>query len=95
MPSAVRLSDVCTGHSCWPSRPNASASTDVFINARGAHRVGDRWQSHCCGPACHDSNQASGSPNVFVNGRPQARVGDSIACGSNNSSGSPNVFVNG
>ena len=91
MPQAVRLSDVCTGHGSCPSRPNASASTNVFINARGAHRVGDRWQTHCN----HDSNQASGSPNVFVNGRQQARVGDHIACGSNNASGSPNVFVNG
>lgn len=91
MPPAVRLSDVCTGHGPCPPRPNASASTNVFINARGAHRVGDKWQTHCN----HDSIQASGSPNVFVNGRPQARVGDSIACGSSNASGSPNVFVNG
>lgn len=95
MPAAVRFGDICTGHGCWPPRPNDQASEDVFINNLGAHRVGDHWETHCCGPACHDSNQAEGSPNVFVNGQPLARIGDPIACGSANAQGSPNVFANG
>ncbi len=97
MPAAVRLSDRCTGHGCWPPRPNAGASGDVFANGRGAHRVGDPWQPHTCPsiPETHASTQASGSPTVFVNGRAWARVGDAIACGSANATGSPNVFVNG
>lgn len=94
MPAVVRLEDTCTGHGCYPSRPNASASPNVFVNNRGAHRVGDAWQSHCCGPACHGSNQASGSPTVFVNGCALARVGDAVACGSANATGSPDVFAN-
>lgn len=94
MPAAVRYNDICTGHGCFPARPNDQASSDVFYNNLGAHRIGDHWITHCCGDSCHDSNQSSGSPNVFVNNIAQARVGDSVACGSSNATGSPNVFVN-
>jgi uncharacterized Zn-binding protein involved in type VI secretion len=95
MPAAVRLNDECTGHGCFPSRPNIVASTNVFHNSRGAHRVTDAWDSHGCGVCVpHDSIQDSGSPNVFVNSKAQARVGDAIACGSTNATGSGNVFVN-
>ncbi len=91
--SVVRLGDTCSGHGCYPSRANVSASTDVFVNGLGAHRVGDAWDTHCCGVPCHDSSQASGSSTVFVNGKALARVGDSIACGSSNATGSSNVFA--
>ena len=95
MPGAVRLHDTCTGHGCFPSRENISASTNVFINGRGAHRVGDAWASHCCpGSGCHGGTQATGSPNVFVNGKALARIGDSIDCGSSNATGSSDVIVN-
>jgi len=94
MPAAHRHHDSCTGHGCWPPRPNAGASGNVFINGLGAHRVGDPWAVHCCGPACHDSVQAAGSPTVFVNGRALARVGDAVACGSACATGSPDVFAN-
>ena len=94
MPQAHRHKDLCTGHGCWPSRPNATASGNVFVNNKGSHRVSDGWEVHCCGPACHASSQASGSPNVFANNLPHARVGDSVACGSTNMTGSPNVFIN-
>ena len=95
MPAAHRHRDICTGHGCWPSRPNAEASPDVFVNAMGAHRVGDAWEVHCCPaiPECHGSVQASGSPTVFVNGRALARIGDAVACGSKNLTGSPDVFA--
>lgn len=91
--AVVRLGDTCTGHDCYPSRANVSASENVFINGLGAHRVGDGWDTHCCGASCHDSNQASGSSTVFVNGKALARIGDSIACGSSNATGSDNVFA--
>ena len=93
MPGAVRYGDICTGHGCFGPRPNDSASENVFINGKGAHRMGDHWMTHCC-VSCHDSAQASGSPNVFVNGLPIARIGDAIACGSFNAQGSGNVFIN-
>jgi len=95
MPGAVRLADTGSGHGCWPSRANSSASTDVFINSRGAHRVGDSWAAHTCEaiPETHGSSQATGSPTVFVNGVALARIGDSIACGSSNATGSGDVYV--
>lgn len=89
---AVRLGDSCSGHGCWPSRVNDSASSDVLINAKGAHRVGDHWVTHCC-KSCHDSTQATGSSSVYVNGKALARIGDSIGCGSSNATGSNNVIV--
>jgi len=97
MPAAVRLTDRCTGHGCWPPRANAGASGAVFANSLGAHRVGDPWQPHTCPaiPETHASTQASGSPTVFVEGRPWARVGDAIACGSHNATGSPTVYLDG
>lgn len=97
MPAAHRHTDICTGHGCWPPRPNIQGSVNVFINNLGSHRVGDTWAVHCCPaiPACHASVQGSGSPNVFVNGSAHARVGDAVACGSSNATGSNNVFING
>jgi len=94
MPAAHRHKDNCTGHGCYPSRPNASASGNVFVNFKGFHRVGDAWEIHCCGPVCHGGTQAVGSPNVFANGKPVARVGDDVDCGSKAMNGSPTVFVN-
>lgn len=95
MPSVVRLGDTCTGHGCFPPRANVAGSPNVFINGRGAHRVGDGWAVHCCDDSCHDSVQAIGSSSVFVNGRPLARIGDAIACGSAAAVGSNNVFAGG
>ncbi len=97
MPAAVRLTDICTGHGCWPPRPNAGASTDVYANSLGAHRVDDAWEPHTCPdiPETHASVQQTGSPDVYVNGRKWARVDDDVACGSKNATGSPDVFFNG
>lgn len=92
MPAAVRLGDICTGHGCFGPRVNDSASENVFINGKGAHRVEDHWVVHCCGPICHDSVMAEGSSTVFINGKAAARIGDPIACGSLAAQGSDNVF---
>ena len=95
MPAVHRHTDICTGHGCFGSRPNAEASSDVFANGLGAHRVGDRWETHCCGPLCHDGLLAEGSPTVFANGRPWGRIGDPVDCGSFCQTGSPDVFADG
>ena len=89
----VRLRDLCTGHGCWPPRPNDEASPNVFINRRGAHRLRDHWEVHCCGGGCHDGRAASGSRTVYVNSRPLCRIGDKVDCCSNMMTGSPNVFA--
>lgn len=93
MPAVTRKGDVCTGHGCWPSRPNDEGSGNVFVNNIPAHRQGDHWPTHCCGPACHDSNLAAGSGTVYVNGKQLARIGDPVACGSVVAQGSGNVFA--
>jgi uncharacterized Zn-binding protein involved in type VI secretion len=99
MPPVVRLRDICTGHGCWTPRPNASASPNVFVNSRGAHRQGDKWKKHCkpCGisPKCHGSVLAKGSSTVYVNSRQLGRIGDPIACTSLCATGSPNVRAGG
>lgn len=95
MPAAHRHTDVCTGHGCYPSRPNAEASADVFVNGLGWHRVGDAWEAHCCGPPCHGGTAAGGSSIVFVNGRAACRIGDPVDCGSKMATGSDNVFAGG
>ncbi len=92
MPAVARFGDRCSGHGCFPPRPNDDGSPDVFVNGLAAHRRGDHWMSHCCGLTCHDSVLAGGSGTVFVNGRPLGRVGDGVACGSVVAQGSGNVF---
>ena len=92
MAAATRLGDVCTGHGCFPPRPNDEASDNVFINGIGAHRLGDHWVTHCCTIICHDGVAAEGSSTVFINGKAAVRIGDMISCGSASAEGSPNVF---
>ena len=90
--NVARLSDSCTGHGCFQSRMSVSASDDVVINNRGAHRVSDQWQEHTC-VTTHGSYLEAGSSSVYVNGLPLGRVGDPIACGSFVASGSDDVFA--
>lgn len=93
MPSVVRLRDLCSGHGCFPSRANSTASPNVHTNGIPAHRLGDEWEEHCC-VSCHSGVAATGSPNVHVNGIPRCRIGDQVDCGSSMMTGSPNVFAN-
>lgn len=95
MPAAHRLGDICTGHACFPPRPNIQGSPNVFVNNIPIHRETDAWAVHCCGAACHGGNLAAGSPDVFVNGLQFARIGDPVDCGSFAATGSPDVFANG
>lgn len=88
---AARLGDQCTGHSCFPPRPNVQASPDVRVNGRGWHRVGDAWAVHCCGLSCHGSALASGSQSVRANGIFVGRITDPVACGSAVMTGSEDV----
>ena len=94
MAAAARLSDICSGHDCFPPRSGASASNNVFINGLRAHKQGDGWQSHCC-DTCHPGTVASGSRKVYINGSAAARIGDQINCGSLIAQGSNSVFIGG
>jgi uncharacterized Zn-binding protein involved in type VI secretion len=97
MPAVHRLRDICSGHACYPPRPNRSASSNVKVNSRGWHRKGDGWQRHCCCSKCrcHTSVTAEGSSSVFVNSRPAVRIGDPVKCGSAAATGSTNVYCGG
>ncbi len=94
MPASHRFTDVCTGHGCFPPRPTASGSPNVFVNSLDQMRVTDPYEPHCCG-TCHPGNLAAGSPNVYVNSLAAGRIGDPVDCGSLAAQGSPDVFING
>ena len=88
----VSIGDLCTGHGCFPPRENITGEPTVLINGKPAHRVGDLWNLHNCGPAVHAGVQVSGSQTVFQGGRPLCRIGDLVDCGSVMAMGSPNVL---
>lgn len=95
MPAAHRHTDICTGHRCFPPRPNLEGSKNVFVNSLGWHRKGDKWATHCCGDNCHKSKTAIGSSSVYINSLPAARVADPVHCGSACARGSTNVYCGG
>lgn len=94
--NATRQGDNCTGHDSCPPVPLVECSPDVFINGRGAGRVGDHYSSHGC--VVHSGHQdviASGSSTVFINGKPAGRVGDSVSIGGAVQEGSGDVLIGG
>lgn len=96
MPAQTRLGDLDTGHDACPPRPLATASGNVFINGKGAGRVGDTYAPHgCIIHPSHTGTIASGSSTVFINGMGAGRIGDPVSCGGSVAQGSPNVFVGG
>lgn len=96
MPKATRLGDANTGHDACPPVPLIGASLNVFINGKGAGRVGDPYSSHGCKVhPSHVGTIAAGSASVFINGIPAGRIGDPVSCGGSAAQGSPNVFIGG
>ena len=96
MPPATRQGDNDTGHDACPPRGLAGHSPDVYINGRGAGRVGDDYPAHSC-PAHppHTGVIASGSSTVYINSRQAGRIGDPVSCGGSVAVGSPNVIIGG
>jgi PAAR repeat protein len=96
MSKATRLGDLNTGHDACTPVPLVTASTNVFINGKGAGRVGDSYASHgCVDHPNHSGTISAGSSTVFINSRPAARVGDAVSCGGSTAQGSDNVFIGG
>lgn len=96
MPAATRLNDKDTGHDACPATALISASDNVFINGRGAGRVGDNYAAHgCVAHGSHSDVIVQGSSSVFINGKAAARVGDAVSLGGSVAEGSNNVFVGG
>lgn len=96
MPNATRLGDIDTGHDACAPTALISASSNVFINGKGAGRVGDSYAAHgCVVHPSHSGTIASGSSTVFINGKPAGRIGDSVSCGGSVAEGSGDVIVGG
>ncbi len=94
--NATRMDDYCTGHDGCPPVPLVTASSDVFINGRGAGRKGDRYATHgCIVHAGHQDYIESGSSTVFINGIPAARVNDPVILNGSVRDGSGDVFIGG
>ena len=94
MPGVHRKTDNGSGHGCFPPRPSASWSPNVFVNNLNVERQSDSMESHCCGPTCHGASH-DGVHTVFVNGLCIQTIGDPISCGSTAAEGSSDVFVDG
>lgn len=105
MPAVARITDIITTNhnSCGNSSPISEGSTNVFVNGKGAVRVGDKNTHNeeeiietdegpviVCVP--HTVTIGSGSGSVFVNGKAIARRGDTFS-GEVISTGSINVFA--
>jgi len=104
MPAAARLGDKAQvdtdAHGC-PACPHpgvgpiVTASTDVYVNDKGAARQDDLGiHAVCCGP--NNFSVTKGSPSVYVNGKPFARMNDKTKhCGGSGPiiEGSPDVMV--
>ena len=94
MASAHRLGDLGGPHDACGSRELVTASDNVFINGKGAARIGDSYAPHgCIEHPPHVGHLAAGSATVYINGRRAGRVGDAIDCGGSAAQGSPNVFI--
>lgn len=106
MSSATRVGDNTSGMCdigcdfCPHGRTgtNSGGSSNVFINGRAAHRLGDSIDISC--PHGGSGESTSGSRSVFINGIPATRTGDSTICvvcgqGGSHSNGSSNVFIGG
>lgn len=95
MPAATRIGDSSIGHDMCGGTSLSTGSSNVFINGKGAGRVGDTYAPHGCEDhSSHSATISSGSSTVFINGSPAARAGDSASC-STVASGSPNVMIGG
>lgn len=91
---ASRITDICSGHGCFPPRPITSCSGDFIIDNLGAARETDSLASHCCDGSCHSGSISSGSSTYYVNGLQQARITDPVDCGSTIAQGC-NTFIVG
>lgn len=95
MPEVALLGCLCSGHGCYPPRPNITASPNVYIEGIAVHRQSDMWASHCCDSNCHGGTTVSGSSKVYINGLQVARIGDPVSCGSVIAEGSSKVICGG
>jgi uncharacterized Zn-binding protein involved in type VI secretion len=96
MPGQTRLDDYCTGHDACVPTPLVTCSPNVFIEGKGAGRVGDQYAPHgCIVHATHQDSISAGSSTVFINGRQAGRIGDPVIIGGFVRDGSGTVNIGG
>lgn len=96
MAAATRQGDCCTGHDGCSPTTLVGCSQNVFINGKGAGRVGDSYAPHgCVAHPAHRDSISSGSSTVFINGISAARMGDPVTLAGSVQDGSGNVFIGG
>lgn len=91
----TRKGDLSSGHECWFPTMGISASVNVFVNKRGAHRQGDKLKGHICDKKYHMDTMAKGSLTVRVNKKSVMRIGDLNAPGGVMAQGSHTVLAGG
>lgn len=96
MPPPSRMGDMASGHGSFIPSAAIQASSDTFINSKGALRVGDAIAPHpSASPSPpHPRAAAAGSPDTFVNSKPLVRIGDAVDCGGMMMEGSDDTFIN-
>ena len=93
MPAVTRLTDIASGHGCWPDSDVIQGSPNTIFNNLPVFRITDEVRTHCC-VSCHDRHGSEGSPNTIINNLNVMRLGDPIDCGGFMVTGSPNIIVN-
>jgi uncharacterized Zn-binding protein involved in type VI secretion len=95
----TRLGDKTIGHGPYFPRASVEASSNVLVNNKGVHRVGDKWAPHNGKPNNSHAKDAThtttaGSNSVFANNKAVARIGDPVdPDGDTIAEGSENVFA--
>lgn len=93
MPPVSRLTDIASGHGCFPESDVIQGSPNTIYNNLPVFRVSDAVRTHCC-VSCHGRKGASGSPDTIVNDLNVMRLGDPIDCGGFMVTGSPDIIIN-
>ena len=93
MPPVSRLTDIASGHGCFPDSDVIQGSPNAIYNNLPVFRVTDAVRIHCC-VSCHGRKGASGSPNTIFNNLSVMRLFDPIDCGGFMVTGSSDTIVN-
>jgi uncharacterized Zn-binding protein involved in type VI secretion len=95
MPAASRLTDMSTGHGCFPpTAVNGGVASKTSIEGLMAAFIGSTHPPHSCGTTTHAGRTiTSGSAKTSIEGNPAARIGDSISCGDVMAQGASKTFI--
>jgi len=93
MPSITRITDIGSGHSCYPPTQAIEGSSNVIACGKGVFRKGDSLEPHSCSGFGHPRHAQGSSSTVFVNSKGVVRVGDVVDCGGEMITGCSKVIV--